>query len=98
LFRNSQFTEDAIMAKKKSAKKTTKKDITPALAEEMAKQAAKKRTITIELSRTQHAALSKQWSKLKPTEAAELVFTDGKSPTSLIKVAGYSYHGNTCCV
>ena len=88
------------MAKKKSAKKATAKvgeTFTPEEAERMAKQAASKRTIQIELTRAQLDALTKQWKKLKPSEAAELVFTDGSSPTSLIKVAGYSYHGNTCC-
>ena len=87
------------MAKKKAAKKTGAKDgtISPEEAERMAKEAASRRRITIELTRAQLDALTKQWKKLKPTEAAELVFTDGASPTSLIKVAGYSYHGNTCC-
>lgn len=93
------------MAKKKATTKTTRKKaaakraaITPAHAERMAKRAARRQRIKIELSRAQLDALTKQWKKIKPAEAAELIFTDGSSPTSLIKVAGYSYHGNTCCV
>ncbi len=83
------------MAKKKSAAKST---LTALQAESMAKKAAEKRTIEIELTPAQLAALTSQWKKLKPSEAAQIIFTDGASQTSLIKVAGYSYHGNTCCV
>ncbi len=85
------------MAKRKS-KKAAAKQISPAQAERLAKRAARKRTIKIELTEEQLEALTKQWKRLKPAEAAEIVFTCGRSPTSGIKVAGYSYHGDTCCV
>lgn len=84
------------MVKKKS-KKARAKQISPAQAERLAKRAARKRTIKIELTEEQLEALTKQWKRLKPAEAAEIVFTCRRSPTSRIKVAGYSYHGDTCC-
>ncbi|MEO9594529.1 hypothetical protein [Rhodopirellula bahusiensis] len=84
-------------SKKKSRSRKKSKVFSAAQAEKLAKKAAEKRTIEIELTDEQLDALSKQWSKLNPTEAAQLIFTDGKRATSKIKVAGYSYHGNTCC-
>lgn len=82
------------MAKKRSQ---SKKVISSAKAEQMTKTAAKKRTITIELTEEQYAALGEQYSKLNPAEAAELVFTVDRQITSKLKVAGYSYTGDTCC-
>ena len=61
------------------------------------KAAAKKRQIVIELSDEQIKEFGKQYAKLKPAEAAELVFTLNKKQTSKLKIAGYSYHGDTCC-
>lgn len=82
------------MAKKKAS---VRSKISAQKAEAAAKKAAENRTITIQLTAEQLAELTRQWNKLKPTEAAQLVFTDGDETTSVIKVAGYSYHGNTCC-
>ena len=80
---------------KKSAKRS---GLTPEQAEQQTKIAAKKRQIVIELTNEQLAALTAQWKKLKPAEAAELVFEVEGEQTSALKVAGYSYHGDTCCV
>jgi hypothetical protein len=66
-------------------------------AEKLTKQAAKKRQIVIELNDEQAAAFTGQYGKLNPAEAAELVFLVKKKPTSKLKIAGYSYHGDTCC-
>jgi hypothetical protein len=76
----------------------SKRILTLAQAEKRTKAAARKRRVTLELTPEQMAAFGRQYRKLNPTEAAELVFTVKKRPTSLIKVAGYSYHGDTCCV
>lgn len=73
------------------------KGISPAQAAAAAKRAGAKRTIEITLTPEQLASLGKQWSKIKPTEAAVLVFKSGATAVSHIKVAGYSYHGDTCC-
>jgi hypothetical protein len=81
-----------------AAKRKKSRGLSPAQAERQTKQAAKKRRIVIELTEEQLAALSKQYGKLNPAEAAELVFTVKKRPTSKLKIAGYSYHGDTCCV
>ena len=80
---------------KKSAKKS---HLTPEEAEKQTKAAAKRRRIVIELTPEQLAALTEQWKKLNPAEAAELILQVKGQQTSLIKVAGYSYHGDTCCV
>lgn len=72
--------------------------LTPGKAEQLTKAAARKRQIVIELSDEQMATLSKQYAKLNAAEAMELIFTLKKRPTSKLKIAGYSYHGDTCCV
>src|SRR5438105_2588663 len=80
----------SVMAKKHKA-------FSPAKAEKFTKAAAKKRTITIALTSDQYATLADQYSRLNPAEAAELIFTVDKQVTSKLKVAGYSYTGDTCC-
>ncbi|SEW43944.1 hypothetical protein SAMN05428988_5662 [Chitinophaga sp. YR573] len=81
------------------AKKTkTNPPLSPAAAEKQTKVAASKRQIQIELTAEQMDAFTNQYKKLNPSEAAELVFTFSKKPTSKLKIAGYSYHGDSCCV
>jgi hypothetical protein len=80
------------MAAKKSDRQLTK-----AQAERQTKAAAQKRRMTIELSEEQLAQLTAQYRKLNPAEAAELVFTVKRRPQSTLKIAGYSYSGDTCC-
>lgn len=77
---------------------TTRKKLNEAEAEKQTKIAAQKRQIVIELTQEQIQEFGKQYGKLKPAEAAELIFTLGKKKTSKLKIAGYSYHGDTCCV
>jgi hypothetical protein len=67
-------------------------------AERVTKAAAQKRQIRIELTEEQVKQLSEQYGKLNPAEAAELIFTNGHEVTSVLKVAGYGYTGDTCCV
>lgn len=86
------------MAKRKTSKAAGEKSLSPGQAERQAKQAARNRRIVVELSEEQLESLTKQWKKLNPAEAAELVFRVAGQQTSQIKVAGYSYHGNSCCV
>lgn len=71
--------------------------LSPAQAEKQTKDAAKKRQIVVELTPAQIEAFSKQYEKLNPAEAAELVFTVSKKQASKLKIAGYSYSGNSCC-
>lgn len=73
------------------------KPLTEAQIEKQVKAAAKKRQIVIELTDEQIKEFGKQYGKLKPAEAAELIFTLDKKQTSKLKIAGYSYHGDTCC-
>ena len=81
-----------------TAKKSSKKILTPTHAEAVTKAAAKKRQITVEVTADQMALFAKQYGALNPTEAAELIFIVGKKRVSKLKIAGYSYHGDTCCV
>lgn len=67
-------------------------------AEAITKKAAEKRRITLTLTRDQIEQLSKQYGRLNPAEAAELVFRSDDEVTSIFKVAGYSFHADTCCV
>lgn len=67
-------------------------------AERVTKDAAEGRQIRIELTDEQHRQLAEQYGRLNPSEAAELVFVRGGEVTSKLKVAGYSYTGDTCCV
>jgi len=75
-------------------KRIQKKALTPNQAEQLTKQAASKRRVTIE---EQLAGFAKQYRSLNPAEAMELIFTINNRPTSKLKVAGYSYTGDTCC-
>lgn len=84
------------MAGRKKSRRTTRY-LSAAQAERRTKKAAAKRRITIELTEEQLGVLTRQYRTLNPAEAAELVFTVGRRPTSKLKIAGYSYHGNTCC-
>jgi hypothetical protein len=77
---------------------TKTKNLTSALAEKQTKIEAAKRQITIDLTAEQIKSFTAQYKKLKPSEAAELIFTLSKKQTSKLKIAGYSYHGDTCCV
>ena len=79
-------------------KRRSRRRLTLVQAERRTKLAAKKRRIVLELTEAQIAEFGRQYRKLNPAEAAELVFTVKSRPTSLIKVAGYTYHGDTCCV
>ena len=78
-------------------KRIQKKALTPNQAEQLTKQAASKRRVTIELTEEQLAGFAKQYRSLNPAEAMELIFTINNRPNSKLKVAGYSYTGDTCC-
>ncbi|MDB5223383.1 MAG: hypothetical protein JWN83_2050 [Chitinophagaceae bacterium] len=78
--------------------KSTSESSSAVQAEKQTKAAAGKRKITIELTEKQMKLFESQYKKLNPADAAELIFTLSKKQTSKLKIAGYSYHGNTCCV
>jgi hypothetical protein len=87
------------MAKSKAPSKAAaaKKAATPSKAATATKAAVQKK-ITIEMTAEQLEAFEKQYAKLNPRKPVELIFTMAKKRTSKLKIAGYSYHGNTCCV
>jgi len=66
--------------------------------ERRTKAAAAKRRIVIELTDEQLKVFSERYRSLNPAEAAELIFTVKRRPISKLKIAGYSYSGDTCCV
>jgi hypothetical protein len=79
-----------------AARKTASKSSSRSIA--AAKTSVQKK-ITIELTEDQLEAFAKQYGKLDPSKAVELVFrsANAKRATSKLKIAGYSYHGSTCC-
>ena len=87
------------MAKaKKAAKSASKKSASKSSSRAAAAKASVQKKITIELTDDQLEAFGQQYGKLDPSKAVELVFTSAKRARSRLKIAGYSYHGDTCCV
>lgn len=86
-------------AKKAAAKSAAKSASKSPKAAAAAKKSAQK-TLTIKLTDEQLEAFAKQYGELDPSKSVELVFTssDAKRLRSKLKIAGYSYHGDTCCV
>ena len=89
-------------AKKAAAKSASKKSAASKSSSKSASaaKASVQKKITIELTEDQLEAFAKQYGKLDPSKAVELVFTSAaaRKANSKLKIAGYSYHGNTCCV
>ncbi len=82
------------MAKK--SKRST--DPVADLASEVIKSYASKQKITIRLTEEQLQAILSQWDDKDPMKPAEITFYAGRRPMAQLKVAGYRYRGNTCCV
>jgi hypothetical protein len=80
----------------KSASKTAKRSSSKSAA---AAKASVQKKIKIELTDEQLEAFAKQYGKLDPSKSVELMFTsaNAKRAMSRLKIAGYSYHGDTCC-
>jgi hypothetical protein len=68
------------------------------LASQVVKQLAVGNMIRIELSEEQLQAILDQWDDPDPRMAAEITFYVGNRPAAGLRVAGYRYRGNTCCV
>ncbi|MFA0963813.1 hypothetical protein AB9P05_18555 [Roseivirga sp. BDSF3-8] len=64
----------------------------------MIKELAADQKIQVKLSEEQYAALEEHWHNWDPKKPAQLTFiVDGKERAD-IKVAAYTYRGDTCCV
>jgi hypothetical protein len=80
---------------KKSAKSP---DPVPALASEIIKSYAVKQKISVKLSQEQLEAIMSQWNDRDPKMPAEITFYAGRRAMMQLKVAGYRYRGDSCCV
>ena len=62
------------------------------------KRLAAKQKVRISLDDEQLDAIVKQWIAKNPQRPAEITFYAAGRPAINVKVAGYWYSGNTCCV
>ena len=68
------------------------------LAAEVIKVHAAKQKIAIRLTPEQVEAIRQQWDDRDPLMPAEITFYAGRRAEIGLKVAGYRYRGDTCCV
>jgi len=73
-------------------------NIGPDEASELIKEFAEDQKIRIELTEEQLAAISEQWKGMDVRSPAEITFYVGERAAASLKVAGYTYSGDTCCV
>lgn len=74
------------------------RDIGPDEASGLIKEFAEGQKIRIELTEEQLAAISEQWQGMDVRSPAEITFYVGERAAASLKVAGYTYSGDTCCV
>ena len=86
------------MAAKKQRGIESKINSVANLASEVIKQFAVKQKIRIQLSQDQMDAILKQWNDKNPLMPAEITFYANRKEVANLKVAGYRYRGDTCCV
>jgi hypothetical protein len=67
-------------------------------AARITKQLAAKQKIRIDLTEEQLKAITDQWKVKSPNAPAEISFHVGERKAASLKVASYSYWGDTCCV
>ena len=67
-------------------------------ASKIIKEEAVKQKVVIKLTDEQLQALLEQWKGKDPSAPAEISFEVEGREVSNVKIAGYSYHGNSCCV
>jgi hypothetical protein len=67
-------------------------------ASKLVKKFAADQKISIELSEEQMEAILKAWNEKDPRMPAEITFHVGNRVVADLKVAGYRYSGDTCCV
>jgi hypothetical protein len=82
------------------AKGRRRKTADPAsqLASEVIKRYASQQRIRIKLTPEQMEAILKQWNDKDPKMPAEITFHVGRKEVANLKVAGYRYRGDTCCI
>jgi hypothetical protein len=70
----------------------------PDEASQIIKKYAAKQKIKIKLSEEQLKTIMDQWNEKDPKMPAEITFYAGRRAVAKVKVAGYRYRGDTCCV
>jgi hypothetical protein len=83
--------------KRESSSKRSSAAITAEEASAAIKAHAKHK-IRIRLTPEQMDAIVEQWNEVDPRSPAEITFYVGRRPVANLKVAGYRYRGDTCCV
>ena len=66
-------------------------------ASRLIKKLAAKQRVRIKLSEGQLEAIMEQWIRKDPRQPAEIQFYVGRRAVAKLKVASYSYWGDTCC-
>jgi hypothetical protein len=85
-------------AARKSRSTAKSKPVSLAAATAVLKREAAKQPITITLTDEQMRAILQAWDDKDPYAPAEVTFVVGLRRVVGIKVAGYRYRGDTCCV
>ncbi len=89
------------MMKKSSSRAHAKSNRTKAqlkTAAQITKKLASKQKIRIQLTGKQLQAIADQWKVKTPNMPVEISFHVGARRAARLKVASYSYWGDTCCV
>jgi hypothetical protein len=73
-------------------------DIGPDEASRLIKRYAERQKIRVELTDEQMDAILGKWDEQDPRMPAEITFYVGDRPVAELRVAGYRYRGDTCCV
>lgn len=73
-------------------------EITAEEASKVVKRHASDQQVTVALSEEQLEAIQEQWLLEDPTRPADITFVVEDRPEANVKVASYSYWGDTCCV
>jgi hypothetical protein len=81
-----------------SAQPPSGREPDPQAASEVVKKLAERQRVRIELTDDQLSAILKQWDEGDPRKPAEITFHVGDRDVIQLKVAGYRYRGDTCCV
>lgn len=75
-----------------------KTEIGPEEASQLIKKFAEKQKIRIELTEEQMNLILDKWNERDVRHPAEITFVVADRAIAELKVAGYRYRGDTCCV
>lgn len=81
-----------------SARQSRRGEITAEEASAAVKRHAEDQQIQVELSEEQLDAIQQQWTMGDPAHPADITFVVEDRPEANLRVASYSYWGDTCCV